>query len=164
MLETGIQSKESRKYIFHSLLDMAKVLTPPTSDSQESALMSMDRLEFISLLTRMLTLDPSQRIKPTAAQQMPFLTFQHLAMHTHTPTMWEWLQCMQVCRNKSTSNTVPSPMNTPTTPLATPIQLVTPSGCCSNHVLLPQNTALLPSYPLGAHLVSPSLSLLSIMY
>lgn len=62
-------------------------------------------MEFISLLSRMLTLDPSQRITPSAALQMPFITMQHLAMHIHTPVVWDWIQSMQVCKHTSSSCT-----------------------------------------------------------
>ena len=96
-----MQTKESRRYIIHSLLDLAQIPSPSSAnmDNQESILTSLDRMEFISLLSRMLTLDPTQRITPSAALQMPFITMQHLAMHIHSPVVLDWIQSMQVCRH-----------------------------------------------------------------
>ena len=88
--------------MFHSLLDLAQVPPPSSSvatDNQELILTSLDRMEFISLLSRMLTLDPTQRITPSAALQMPFISMQHLAMHMHVPVVWDWIQSMQVCKH-----------------------------------------------------------------
>ena len=125
---------------------MSHVLTPSTSniDDQESILTSVDRMEIISLLSRMLCLDPNQRIHPSAALQMSFITMQHLASHAHTPTVWEWIQCMQVCRQTR----IPSLQINPG-PSA--IQLMA-SGCCGHFHVLP-STQFYPILP-QTHLVS----------
>ena len=139
---------------------MAHVSISPTVDNQETILTSLDRMEFISLLSRMLTLDPNQRIRPSAALQMPFITMQHLAMHTHTPSVWEWIQCMQICHQSPPTNRTPH--------TSSPIQLLTP-GCCG-HVHFVSNTpTILPSHIYSvvpthaAHLVRPHTLLLFLM-
>ena len=174
--ETGVQSKESRKYIFRSLLDMNHVPPPSASmDNREAILTSVDRMEFISLLSRMLTLDPTQRIRPLAALQTPFITMQHLAMHTNTQTVWEWIQAMSVCHQPRLSTTpIATPLATPiATPLAglqhNPLQLLShPNGgipsaaaCCRQIQQAPptlsSTTALYPTAVIphnGTHLVS----------
>lgn len=174
--ETGVQSKESRKYIFRSLLDMNHVPPPSASmDNREAILTSVDRMEFISLLSRMLTLDPTQRIRPLAALQTPFITMQHLAMHTNTQTVWEWIQAMSVCHQPRLSTTpIATPLATPiVTPLAglqhNPLQLLShPNGgipsaaaCCRQIQQAPptlsSTTALYPTAVIphnGTHLVS----------
>ena len=158
--ETGIQPKESRRYIFHSLLDLAQVPSPSSSgmDNQESILTSLDRMEFISLLSRMMTLDPSQRITPTAALQMPFITMQHLAMHMHTPAVWDWIQSMQVCRHHHTHFHHHIQQQQPALSLSTP---ATPNCCSQFHLSTPaggagaiqQSALFYPMVP-QAHLVS----------
>lgn len=123
-------------------------------DNQETILTSVDRMEFISLLSGMLTMDPNQRIRPFASLQTPFITMQHLAMHTNTQTVWEWIQAMSVCHQPrlvvpTTSTAVLNPGG-----LAhhNQIQLLGPAGGC-RHIQYPGIT----SYPVlpqgGAHLV-----------
>ena len=156
--ETGVQSKEARKYILTSLADIAQVCRTPSSDTHENFLNSLDSMEFVSLLCRMLTLDPTNRIKPHEALQMPFITMQHLEMHARSPLVWEWIKCMQVCRN-------PPPQMVLTTAainLQVPLSFLS-SNCCTHMQLLPHAmTAATPvsqhqHYPIvhqGTHLVS----------
>lgn len=150
---------------------------PPSAsmDNREAILTSVDRMEFISLLSRMLTLDPTQRIRPLAALQTPFITMQHLAMHTNTQTVWEWIQAMSVCHQPRLSTTpIVTPLATPiATPLAglqhNPLQLLShPNGgipsaaaCCRQIQQAPptlsSTTALYPTAVIphnGTHLVS----------
>ena len=136
--EYGIHSKEARKYIFGSLLDMIQVNvdTSTVTDQDTAYLSSIDRLEFVRLLSNMLTLDSTQRAHPRQALQMPFISMQHLAAHTHTPVVWEWIQCMQVCRH-------PSPPPPPTAGAGSahlqqalgPIMY--PQQCCTHMQLMP---------------------------
>ena len=42
----------------------------------------LDIVQFVQLLTSLLNFDPRQRATPSQATQHPFITMQHLAMHT----------------------------------------------------------------------------------
>ena len=79
--ETGIQWKESRRFIFNSISDIAGSCH---GNHSGSVVHQLDCLQFVSLLGSMLQLDPSQRILPSSALQHPFITMQHLAMHTNS--------------------------------------------------------------------------------
>uniref|UniRef100_A0A3Q0RB40 non-specific serine/threonine protein kinase n=1 Tax=Amphilophus citrinellus TaxID=61819 RepID=A0A3Q0RB40_AMPCI len=64
--ETGLKSKEARKYIFSCLDDIAHVnlvLSPDNSDMQAE---KADRREFVSLLRSMLLIDAEDRTVPTS--------------------------------------------------------------------------------------------------
>ena len=165
--ETGLQSKESRKYIFRSLLDLAHVSIHQPIDNQEAILTSVDRMEFISLLSRMLTLDPIKRIRPMAALQMPFITMQHLAMHTQAPSVWEWIQCMQICHQFKPESSTPqsASMAAATSHGHThnPYSLVTTTNGCCAHQLHMVPGHLMPVYPIIPHAHLVSLSLLSLL-
>ena len=143
--EYGVQSKEARKYIFGSLVDMVHVGVDSALGEQGMYLCSLDRLEFVSLLSRMLTLDPRQRIHPRQALQMPFITMHHLAAHTHTSIVWEWIQSMQVCRHPPTTPPQPSIGSS-----------LLAQGCCGHLHLLP-GAVMQPPPPnqiiAGSHLV-----------
>jgi homeodomain interacting protein kinase len=76
--ETGIKSKEARKYIFNCLDDMAQVNVPTDIDGAELQAEKLDRREFIDLLKRMLTLDQERRISPGEALNHNFVTMNHL--------------------------------------------------------------------------------------
>ena len=79
--ESGIVSKETRKYIFHSLSDLTR-LSSHGSNKHKSLVEQLDCLQFVSLLASMLTFDPSRRNLPSKALQSPFVTMHHLAAHT----------------------------------------------------------------------------------
>ncbi|KAG8229821.1 hypothetical protein J437_LFUL008189 [Ladona fulva] len=66
--ETGIKSKEARKYIFNCLDDIGQVNVPTDLEGGELLAEKADRREFIDLLKRMLTMDQVERVLP------PFLT------------------------------------------------------------------------------------------
>lgn len=55
--ETGIKSKEARKYIFNCLDDIGQVNVPTDLDGGQLLPEKADRREFIDLLKRMLTMD-----------------------------------------------------------------------------------------------------------
>lgn len=56
-METGIKSKEARKYIFNCLDDIGQVNVPTDLEGGELLAEKADRREFIDLLKRMLTMD-----------------------------------------------------------------------------------------------------------
>lgn len=55
--ETGIKSKEARKYIFNCLDDIGQVNVPTDLEGGQLLAEKADRREFIDLLKRMLTMD-----------------------------------------------------------------------------------------------------------
>lgn len=64
-IETGIKSKEARKYIFNCLDDIGQVNVPTDLDGGQLLAEKADRREFIDLLKRMLTMD--QVVIPTSS-------------------------------------------------------------------------------------------------
>ena len=81
--ETGIKSKEARKYIFNCLDDMGQVNVPTELEGGELLAEKADRREFIDLLKRMLTMDQERRINPGEALHHSFVTLQHLLDYPH---------------------------------------------------------------------------------
>jgi hypothetical protein len=104
--ESGIVSKETRKYIFHSLSDLTR-LSSHGSNKHKSLVEQLDCLQFVSLLASMLTFDPSRRNLPSQALQSPFVTMHHLAAHTSDSSVRDWIQCMHVCCMSRTTNSSP---------------------------------------------------------
>ncbi|XP_063303691.1 homeodomain-interacting protein kinase 2 isoform X1 [Pelobates fuscus] len=98
--ETGIKSKEARKYIFNCLDDMAQVNM--TSDLEGSDLLveKADRREFIDLLKKMLTIDADKRITPIEALGHPFVTMQHLLDFPHSSHVKSCFQNMEICKRR----------------------------------------------------------------
>jgi len=117
--ETGIKSKEARKYIFNCLDDMGQVNVPNELEGGELLAEKADRREFIDLLKRMLTMDQERRITPGEALQHSFVTLQawessaentskpvthvnrsdpHLLDFPHCSNVKSGMQMMDVCR------------------------------------------------------------------
>ncbi|XP_061084956.1 homeodomain-interacting protein kinase 2-like isoform X1 [Conger conger] len=98
--ETGIKSKEARKYIFNCLDDMAQVNM--TSDLEGSDMLAekADRREFIDLLTKMLTIDADKRITPIEALNHPFTTMTHLLGLPHSTHVKSCFQNMEICKRR----------------------------------------------------------------
>ncbi|KAB1276714.1 Homeodomain-interacting protein kinase 2, partial [Camelus dromedarius] len=70
--ETGIKSKEARKYIFNCLDDMAQVNMTTDLEGSDMLVEKADRREFIDLLKKMLTIDADKRITPIETLNHPF--------------------------------------------------------------------------------------------
>ncbi|KAJ8245414.1 hypothetical protein GJAV_G00270480 [Gymnothorax javanicus] len=98
--ETGIKSKEARKYIFNCLDDMAQVNM--TSDLEGSDMLAekADRREFIDLLTKMLTIDADKRITPIETLNHPFTTMTHLLGFPHSSHVKSCFQNMEICKRR----------------------------------------------------------------
>ncbi len=98
-LETGVCPKETRKFIFTSVTAIGQVSLSSGGQVQQQVSQDtvvaqhQDKLQFIALLERLLTFDPSQRADPTSCLQHPFVTMLHLAMQTASP----WCVCVCVC-------------------------------------------------------------------
>nr|XP_014340214.1 PREDICTED: homeodomain-interacting protein kinase 2 isoform X2 [Latimeria chalumnae] len=121
--ETGIKSKEARKYIFNCLDDMAQQRKrlfpsslvpklsagPPlsnhvnmTTDLEGSDMLveKSDRREFIDLLKKMLTIDADKRITPIETLNHPFVTMTHLLDFPHSAHVKSCFQNMEICKRR----------------------------------------------------------------
>lgn len=83
--EYGTSSKETRRYKFASLSDLALVPLDRGLDPLEAGVERVDRQEFVSLLSGLLRLGPPSRLTPDQALLRPFITQHHLAIHTNVP-------------------------------------------------------------------------------
>uniref|UniRef100_A0A2K5HG19 non-specific serine/threonine protein kinase n=1 Tax=Colobus angolensis palliatus TaxID=336983 RepID=A0A2K5HG19_COLAP len=82
-LETGIKSKEARKYIFNCLDDMAQVNMSTDLEGTDMLAEKADRREYIDLLKKMLTIDADKRITPLKTLNHQFVTMTHLLDFPH---------------------------------------------------------------------------------
>ncbi|KAL1110272.1 hypothetical protein AAG570_008349, partial [Ranatra chinensis] len=100
--ESGIKSKEARKYIFNCLDDIGQVNVPTDLEGGELLAEKADRREFIDLLKRMLTMDQvERRITPGEALNHPFVTLVHLVDYAHCNNVKASVQMMEVCRRNN---------------------------------------------------------------
>nr|XP_046248978.1 homeodomain-interacting protein kinase 3-like isoform X1 [Scatophagus argus] len=98
--ETGLKSKEARKYIFSCLDDIAHVnlvLSPDNSDMQAE---KADRREFVSLLKCMLLITAEERTVPSSVLSHPFLTMTHLLDYPHSNYVQSSFRIMDMCHNR----------------------------------------------------------------
>ncbi|XP_037833998.1 homeodomain-interacting protein kinase 3a isoform X2 [Kryptolebias marmoratus] len=97
--ETGLKSKEARKYIFSCLNDIAHVnlvLSPDNSDMEAE---KADRREFVSLLKSMLLIDAEERTVPASVLNHPFLTMTHLLDFPHSNHVQSSFRIMDMCHS-----------------------------------------------------------------
>uniref|UniRef100_A0AAQ4NUT6 non-specific serine/threonine protein kinase n=1 Tax=Gasterosteus aculeatus aculeatus TaxID=481459 RepID=A0AAQ4NUT6_GASAC len=98
--ETGIKSKEARKYIFNCLDDMAQVNMTSELEGSDMLAEKADRREFIDLLTKMLTIDADKRITPIETLNHPFVTMSHLLDFPHSTQVKSCFQNMEICKRR----------------------------------------------------------------
>ncbi|XP_035281818.1 homeodomain-interacting protein kinase 2 isoform X2 [Anguilla anguilla] len=98
--ETGIKSKEARKYIFNCLDDMAQVNMASDLEGSDMLAEKADRREFIDLLTKMLTIDADKRITPIETLNHPFVTMTHLLDFPHSSNVKACFQNMEICKRR----------------------------------------------------------------
>ncbi|KAM3608553.1 uncharacterized protein V6R79_000960 [Siganus canaliculatus] len=101
--ETGLKSKEARKYVFSCLDDIAHVnlvLSPDNSDMQAE---KADRREFVSLLKCMLQITAEERTVPSSVLSHPFLTMTHLLDYPHSNHVQSSFRIMDMCHGRPTS-------------------------------------------------------------
>ncbi|XP_065343539.1 homeodomain-interacting protein kinase 2 isoform X2 [Cloeon dipterum] len=103
--ETGIKSKEARKYIFNCIDDIGQVNVPTDLEGGELLAEKADRREFIDLLKRMLTMDQERRTTPGEALNHHFVTLAHLVDYAHCNNVKAGVHMMGVCRTNSFSST-----------------------------------------------------------
>ncbi|XP_072336658.1 homeodomain-interacting protein kinase 1-like isoform X5 [Scyliorhinus torazame] len=100
-LETGIKSKEARKYIFNCLDDMAQVNIPNDLEGTDMLAEKADRREYIDLLKKMLTIDADKRINPLKTLNHPFVTMTHLLDFPHSNHVKSCFQNMEICKRRA---------------------------------------------------------------
>uniref|UniRef100_A0A672FTT4 non-specific serine/threonine protein kinase n=1 Tax=Salarias fasciatus TaxID=181472 RepID=A0A672FTT4_SALFA len=95
--ETGMKSKEARKYIFSCLDDIAHVNLMMNLEGSDLVAEKADRREFVGLLKKMLLIDAEERIAPAEALSHPFVTMQHLLDFPHSNHVKSCFHIMDVC-------------------------------------------------------------------
>ncbi|XP_068166335.1 homeodomain-interacting protein kinase 3 isoform X2 [Antennarius striatus] len=101
--ETGMKSKEARKYIFSCLDDIAHVNLVMNLEGSDLLAEKADRREFASLLKKMLLIDTEERISPAEALSHPFVTLQHLLDFPHSNHVKSCFHIMDVCWTRTGS-------------------------------------------------------------
>ncbi|XP_077337702.1 homeodomain-interacting protein kinase 1 isoform X7 [Lithobates pipiens] len=129
-IETGIKSKEARKYIFNCLDDMAQVNMSTDLEGTDMLAEKADRREYIDLLKKMLTIDADKRITPMKTLNHPFVTMTHLLDFPHSNhilmlvdfpfSVKSCFQNMEICKRRNnmydTVNQIKSPFTTHVAP------------------------------------------------
>ncbi|XP_067209863.1 homeodomain-interacting protein kinase 2 isoform X4 [Linepithema humile] len=119
--ETGIKSKEARKYIFNCLDDIGQVNVPTDLDSGQLLPEKADRREFIDLLKRMLTMDQvERRITPGEALNHVFVNLNHLIDYAHCNNVKASVQMMEICRRAGDFTSSPAHHQAPPAPQPPP--------------------------------------------
>ncbi|KAI9542709.1 hypothetical protein NQZ68_017720 [Dissostichus eleginoides] len=95
--ETGMKSKEARKYIFSCLDDIAHVNLVMNLEGSDLLVEKADRREFVGLLKKMLLIDAEERFSPAEALSHPFVTMQHLLDFPHSNHVKSCFHIMDVC-------------------------------------------------------------------
>ncbi|XP_069479680.1 homeodomain-interacting protein kinase 3 isoform X2 [Ambystoma mexicanum] len=101
--ETGMKSKEARKYIFNSLDDIVHVNMVMDLDGSDSLAEKADRREFVSLLGKMLLIDAELRITPVETLNHQFVTMKHLLEFPQSNHVKSCFHIMDVCKSRSKS-------------------------------------------------------------
>ncbi|KAJ8281351.1 hypothetical protein GJAV_G00066600 [Gymnothorax javanicus] len=96
--ETGMKSKEARKYIFSCLEDIAHVNMVMNLEGSDSMAEKADRREFVALLKKMLLIDAEMRIVPAEVLGHPFVNMQHLLDFPHSNHVKSCFHIMDLCR------------------------------------------------------------------
>ncbi|XP_010874818.3 homeodomain-interacting protein kinase 3 isoform X5 [Esox lucius] len=128
--ETGMKSKEARKYIFSCLDDIAHVNLVMNLEGSDLLAEKADRREFVGLLKRMLFIDAENRIVPTDALGHSFVTMQHLLDFPHSNHVKSCFHIMDVTRSHpgpyDTLNRNKAPFIRPVTTTTTTVNLTVP--------------------------------------
>ncbi|XP_072475322.1 homeodomain-interacting protein kinase 3 isoform X8 [Notamacropus eugenii] len=101
--ETGMKSKEARKYIFNSLDDIVHVNTVMDLEGIDLLAEKADRREFVSLLKKMLLIDADLRITPVETLNHAFVNMKHLLDFPHSNHVKSCFHIMDVCKSHSNS-------------------------------------------------------------
>ncbi|KAK6294195.1 hypothetical protein J4Q44_G00350250 [Coregonus suidteri] len=149
--ETGMKSKEARKYIFSCLDDIVHVNLVMNLEGSDLLAEKVDRREFVGLLKRMLLIDAEKRIAPAEALSHSFMTMQHLLDFPHSNHVKSCFHIMDVTRSRpgpyDTLSRNKAPFIRPVTTTTTTVNLTGPfSKMAAIH-----NQALAPSAPSVMH-------------
>ncbi|XP_063293665.1 homeodomain-interacting protein kinase 3 isoform X1 [Pelobates fuscus] len=98
--ETGMKSKEARKYIFNSLDDIVHVNMVMDLDGSDLVAEKADRREFVGLLKKMLMIDADARITPTDTLNHSFVTMKHLLDFPHSNHVKSCFHIVDVCKSR----------------------------------------------------------------
>ncbi|XP_025943506.1 homeodomain-interacting protein kinase 3 isoform X3 [Apteryx rowi] len=101
--ETGMKSKEARKYIFNNLDDIVHVNMVMDLEGSDLLAEKADRREFVSLLKKMLLIDADLRITPAETLNHSFVTMKHLLDFPHSTQVKSCFHIMDVCKCRSNS-------------------------------------------------------------
>ncbi|XP_006864938.1 PREDICTED: homeodomain-interacting protein kinase 3 isoform X2 [Chrysochloris asiatica] len=101
--ETGMKSKEARKYIFSSLDDIVHVNTVMDLEGSDLLAEKADRREFVSLLKKMLLIDADLRITPAETLNHPFVNMKHLLDFPHSNHVKSCFHIMDICKSHPNS-------------------------------------------------------------
>uniref|UniRef100_A0A674M9C2 non-specific serine/threonine protein kinase n=1 Tax=Takifugu rubripes TaxID=31033 RepID=A0A674M9C2_TAKRU len=101
--ETGMKSKEARKYIFSCLDDIAHVNLVMNMEGSDLLAEKADRREFVGLLKKMLLIDAEERIAPVEALGHPFVTMQHLLDFPHSNHVKSCFHIMDICWSRTSA-------------------------------------------------------------
>nr|KAF6304728.1 homeodomain interacting protein kinase 1 [Pipistrellus kuhlii] len=139
-LETGIKSKEARKYIFNCLDDMAQVNMSTDLEGTDMLAEKADRREYIDLLKKMLTIDADKRITPLKTLNHQFVTMTHLLDFPHSNHVKSCFQNMEICKRRAHMYDTASVLASSSTAAAATLSLAN-----SDVSLLNYQSALYPS-------------------
>ncbi|XP_066553085.1 homeodomain-interacting protein kinase 2 [Amia ocellicauda] len=106
--ETGIQSKEQWLYMSSGFDGMALLHMQMDQEGNNFLAELTDRMQFISLLKRMLKMDPDDRITPIQVQNHPFVTLTHVFEFLPSTYVMSCAQDMEVCYSRVNTNAAPS--------------------------------------------------------
>ncbi|UJR34379.1 hypothetical protein I4U23_021787 [Adineta vaga] len=142
--ETGIKSKEARKFIFKNIDDIQHIHLKQDFVPNQLQAEKLDRLFFVDLLKKMIHLDKNLRITPNQALNHPFITMDHLVDYANCNNVRQSVQMMEVCKKTGTY-----PINHFTNPVRPP----------GNEILvsypLPPAAYFIPPYQVGTPLFVP---------
>jgi hypothetical protein len=96
-LEASTKSKETRRYIFNCLDDIAQVHLPRDLDEIDSMVERCDRQEFVDILKLMLSMDQERRLTPSGGLEHKFIKMNHLGGLGRTKYFQVSEQRMLVC-------------------------------------------------------------------
>uniref|UniRef100_A0A673IL30 non-specific serine/threonine protein kinase n=1 Tax=Sinocyclocheilus rhinocerous TaxID=307959 RepID=A0A673IL30_9TELE len=149
--ETGLKSKEARKYIFSCLDDIGHVNLMLSMEGCDQLAEKADRREFVDLLKMMLMIDADQRIAPSDALTHPFVTMQHLMDFPHCNHVQSCFHIMDMCHTRTSMYNTLNRKKAP--PLMKPVTLPSAPNItvAFNKMLSVHSQTLAPSAPPVVH-------------
>ncbi|CAL8358489.1 unnamed protein product [Lota lota] len=150
--ETGLKSKEARKYIFSCIDDIAHVNLVMSPDPSDMHAEKADRREFVSLLKTMLLVDAEDRTVPSDVLRHPFLAMTHMLDYPHSNHVQSCFHIMDMCHSRP-GNTVFDVLNHNTDPFSRPA-IAAPTSTSTTG--LPLAYKKIPVHPQAINQSAPS--------